>query len=365
MKTGLSLTALAQEIERRSAAKQDFIAPTGKMEMVVRNDKPELALHNGEVKSYAVNSVAHGQIAEYAGIPKAYYDRMVTEDPVLLATNVNRWLHDEAKKGEKRMVRTLDGNVRALLSNKFRPLENEDLAEAVLPALLQSRFMVLSADITETRLYIKAVHSDIERDVPTGRKMGDGTHTIFDTVQPQITISNSEVGFGALSIESGIFTRACTNMATFGSNLRKYHTGARAAVSDDVYALLTDSTKQLTDQAVWSQVRDIVAATLDEATLDARVKKLGEAAQQKLDGDVIEVVTRVGKKFNLAEGERKGILARLIEGGDLSRYGLHAAVTRFSADVAEYDRATELERVGGQIIELAPSQWSEVIKEAA
>jgi len=27
MKTGLSLTALAQEIERRSAAKQDFIAP--------------------------------------------------------------------------------------------------------------------------------------------------------------------------------------------------------------------------------------------------------------------------------------------------------------------------------------------------
>ena len=192
MKTGLSLTALAQEIERRSAAKQDFIAPTGKMEMVVSEDKPALALANGTVKTFDVNSVAHGQIAEFAGIPKAYYDRMASVDPALLATNVNRWIHDEQKRGEKRMVRTLDGSVRAVLSNKYRPLENEELAEAVLPVLLDGDFLILSSQITDTRLYIKAVSRSIERDVPTGRKMGDGSHVFFDTVSPAITISNSE-----------------------------------------------------------------------------------------------------------------------------------------------------------------------------
>lgn len=73
----------------------------------------------------------------------------------------------------------------------------------------------------------------------------------------------------------------------------------------------------------------------------------------------------VGKKHSLAETERKGVLARLIEGADFSRYGLHSAITRHAADVDSYDRATELERLGGTIIELPRSQWHEVLKQAA
>lgn len=88
--------------------------------------------------------------------------------------------------------------------------------------------------------------------------MGDGSHVFFDTVSPAIVISNSEVGGGALSIETGVYTEVCTNLAMIGTNLRKYHTGARAAVSDEVYALLTDDTKRATDTAVWKQVRDLV-----------------------------------------------------------------------------------------------------------
>jgi hypothetical protein len=365
MKAGLSLTALAQEIERRAAAKADFIAPTGKMEMVVADAQPKIVLHNGEDKTYGVNRVAHQQIAEYAGIPKAYYDRMVTEDPALLATNVNRWIHDEGKSNEKRMVRTLDGTVRAMLSNKYRPLENEDLAEAVLPVLFDLDLMILSSQITETRFYIKAVDRRIERDVPKGAAMGDGSHNIFDTVSPGIVISNSEVGHGALSIETSIFTKACTNLALFGTTLRKYHTGTRAALSDEVYALLSDNTKKATDAATWGQVRDLVKAAFDEARFTDGVKKLAIAAEDRIETtEVVEVVERFGRKFNVNEGERKGILARLIEGGDFSRYGLHSAVTRHSADVEDYDRATEFERMGGQIIELPKSQWQEVLKAA-
>lgn len=364
MKAGLSLTALAQEIERRSAAKQDFIAPTGKMEMVVQAGAPAMALQNGTVKTFGINAVANNQIADYAGIPNAYYKRMLVEDPQLLAANVNRWMHDEGKASDKRMVRTLDGNVRALLSNKYRPLENEDLAEAVLPVLLEGDFMILSSEITETRMYIKAVHKSIQKDVPTGRKMGDGSHVFFDTVSPGITISNSEVGHGALSIERSVYTKACTNLALIGSVLRKYHTGARAELSDEVYALLSDQTRRTTDAALYGQVRDLVRATFDEAQFEQLTAKLSGAAEDKIGGDVVEVIERFGKRFNLGEGERKGVLARLIEGGDLTRYGLHSAVTRHSADVLEYDRATELERLGGSVIELPRNQWQEILKAA-
>ena len=355
MKTGKTLTELAQEIERRATVKKDFIAPVGKMEMVVENDRPMMALHNG---------VAFDQIATYTGIPRDYAKRMAAEDPRLLATNVNRWLHDEAKRDDKRMVRTLDGTMRALLSNKYRRLDNEDVAEAVLPVLLAGNFMILSADITETRLYIKAVSRDIERSIPTGHKMGDGTHTIFDCLSPAITIGNSEVGMGSFYAESGIWTRACTNLASFGAKMRKNHTGGRAEISDEVYALLTDETKRATDAAIFGQMRDIVAGAVNQLNFDKTVEKLQGATRDRITDDVVEVIERTGKRFGFADSERKGILAHLIEGGDLTRYGLHSAITRFSADVDSYDRATELERVGGAVIDLPASEWREVLKAA-
>jgi hypothetical protein len=367
MKTGMkSLTELAQEIERRSAAKKDFIAPVARMQMIVDiAGANALYLDGSDRAPMAVNDLAHGQLAEYVGIPRAYYQRMQAQDPGLLSANVNRWLHDQERKDDKRMIRTLDGNVRAMLSNKYRPLENEDLAQAVLPVLLEEGFMILSSEITERRLYIKAVDQRIVKDIPSGKHMGDGGHTIFDTVSPGITISNSEVGYGALSIESSIFTRACTNLALFGSVLRKYHTGQRAELSDEVYALLTDQTKRATDAALWGQVRDLVAAALSETRFDQNVAKLTQAAADPLPADdIVQVIEFAGKKLGLIENERKGVLRCLIEGGDLSRYGLHSAITRHSADLENYDRATELERMGGQVIEMSQKDYAQMLRAA-
>jgi hypothetical protein len=363
MKTGLSLTELAREIERRQTAKRDFIAPIGRLAMSVDQEKkvPVLALQGSG--NFEINDVAHGQIAEFADIPMKYYRRMATQDPSLLARNVNRWLID--KNQDQRMVRTLDGKVRAVLSDKYRALENEELAEAILPVLLEQDLIIMSSQITETRLYIKAVDRRILKDVPTGRKLGDGSHVFFDTVSPAITISNSEVGHGALSIETGVYTKVCTNLAMIGTNMRKYHTGARADVSDEVFQLLSDGTKKLTDAAVWGQVRDIVTAAFDKDRFSEVCKKLSDATEDKIEGDIPEIIEVVGKRMSINDTERKGILSRLIEGGDLTRYGLHSAITRHSADIVDYDRATELERMGGKVIELPKSEWQTILRQAA
>lgn len=364
-KIGRNLTELAKEIERRAESKRDFIAPASKMSMEIDTDKkPRIVLANGTMHDFGVNDIAHGQLAEYTDIPMAYYRRMMAEDPTLLRANVNRWLSGKGSaKDSRRMLRTLDGNVRAVLSDSYRALENEDLAEAVLPVLLDMDLIFLSCEITERRLYIKCVDKSITRDVPTGKHMGDGGHTIFDTCSPAITISNSEVGYGALAIETGVFTRACTNLAMFGANMRKYHTGRRADLSDEVYSLLTDDTKKATDRAVWMQTRDLVKSAFDLSRFEALTMRLGEAGRDRIEGEqTVEVVEKVGRRFALNEGERRGVLAKLIEGGDLSRYGVHAAITRFSAEESvAYDRATELERLGGEVIELEPHQWKEII----
>ena len=61
---------------------------------------------------------------------------------------------------------------------------------------------------------------------------------------------------------------------------------------------------------------------------------------------------------SFTEEEGGGILRHFADGGDLSQYGLLNAVTRFSQDVESYDRATELERIGGQVLELSPRDFS-------
>jgi hypothetical protein len=64
------------------------------------------------------------------------------------------------------------------------------------------------------------------------------------------------------------------------------------------------------------------------------------------------------------DAERAGVLRSLISGGDLSGYGLINAVTHYSQDVEEYDRATEFEAVGGKLIELPAKEWKELAEAA-
>jgi hypothetical protein len=78
-------------------------------------------------------------------------------------------------------------------------------------------------------------------------------------------------------------------------------------------------------------------------------------------GDPVAVVEKTVKRFGLTEGEGTGILEHLVKGGDLSGFGLLNAVTAYAQDDnLDYDRATDLEKLGGTIIELKPNQWQEL-----
>ena len=355
MKSGKSLVELATEIERRAAAKKDFVVKSTAIEM----NPASSALVFGD-QFVRPNGHAHGQIAAYTGIPKLYYDKMLSEHPHLLAQNVNPWLR---AADEPRMVRTLDGSARAFLSDRYRPMENEDLAEAVLPVLSGLGVEIMSSEITDRRLYIKAVDANVVKSIPKGKRFGDGSHTIFETddLSPAIVISNSEVGAGMLSVQTSLFTRACTNLAIFNErSIRKHHVGARHEISDGLYHMLSDETRRVSDKALWMQVRDVVRNAFDKARFEALVEKVSGLADQKIEGDVVKVVDLAGRKLGVNEGEKKTILRHLIEGGDLSRYGLFNAVTRAAEDITDYDRATEFEALGGAVVDLTTSEWREM-----
>lgn len=355
MKIGKTLVELATEIERRANAKQDLVANTKNIEMATVGNAASLIV--GGDREFSLNAIAHDQIGTHTEIPSKYYDKMLKDAPDLLATNVNRWF---AKFPAPRMVRTLDGTARAFLSDKYRPLENEDLAGAVLPVLMDLGLDIMSSEITDRRLYIKAVDPKVTRELAkAGARFGDGGHTIVRVNSPAITISNSEVGQGALSIQGGLYDRFCSNLGSFGEwSMRKSHVGGKhELVGDEMYALLSDETRRKTDAAVWAQVRDVVKATFDRLRFDELCDKVEGTQADRIEGDVVKTVNLAAKRFGLNEGEGKSVLQHLIEGGSLSRFGLYNAVTRMAQDVESYDRATELERLGAQVIELPRSEW--------
>jgi hypothetical protein len=345
MKSGLTLTQLATEIERQAASKKDYIADTRALTM--KDDTKHGVILNGANGGMPLQATAHQQLATTLGIPKPYYDRMLKDAPDLLAANANRWLE---KEPQTKMVRTLDGHVRAILSDRFRPLDNLDLAQAILPTLGKLEARVESSQITEHRMYIKAVTERITGEVKRG-----------DSVQMGLVISNSEIGEGRLAVESLIFRLVCLNGAIMGTVTKRAHIGGRITgheAIDDAREYFRDDTRAQSDRAFFLQVRDTVGGVLTQERFDKHLLTMQDAQAEKLPADVPGVVELVADKYSMTETEKGGVLRHLIEGGDLSAFGLANAVTRLSQDVDDYDRATELEAVGGGIFALPAKTWS-------
>lgn len=360
MKSGRPLQQLAGEVVRQNASKRDYLAPTARLHVrteeravgVDELQRPKIArIPTLEVKdhgTFAIRPNAIVQLAQYLDIPLAYLRRCEQQGPELFASNVNHWL---SGRQDRRFVRTLDGNARALLSDRYCALDNHDLLEAILPVLHELGTRIDSCEVTEEKLYIKAVNARLEREVAPG-----------DVVQAGVVISNSEVGCGSLRIAPLILRLVCQNgMIATDQTMRKYHVGRTMAdgTIDDVWTLLSDDTKRKTNAAVWGQVRDVARSALSEALFFQIVDKMRAAKEQPIEAKSLnEVVVATSMRYHFNADERTSVLGHLIAGGDLSQYGLLNAITRTSQDVSSYDRATELEEIGGKVLDLTRGDWN-------
>lgn len=346
MKYGRSLTDLAVELDRQMKSKKDYLADTRSIVMAETGDTISLA-QNGTLK---VTDLCHDQIANRLGIPVKYYEKMRVEYPGLLAQNVNAWMQ---RNPEKRMVRTLDGRARAFLSDRFRPLDNYDLAAAVLPKIKAMQCKIESCELTETPMYLKAVTDRITSYVKVG-----------DAVQAGIVISNSEIGHGSIKIEPMVYRLSCLNgMISPDFGMKKYHVGRGGGdIENDAIECFRDETRRADDRAFWMKVKDVVDATMTKERFQVIVNRMKEAVDRPIEGNPVRAVEEISKRYLFSEPEHDAVIKHLIHGGDLSAYGMLNAITQTSQDIVDYDRATEFERFGGQIIDLTDQEWKGIAK---
>jgi len=356
MNQGLSLMELAQELERQNLAKQDFLAPSRLLEVEpAQNNRLIMHVDRGSqgVAQLPVRALAEDQLREWAEIPSKYYHLMRQRAPELLSANVNHWLRT---KDQPRLVRCLDGEARAFLSNRYRTIDNYDIAMAALPVLkADGQVTVVSSQVTDGHLYIKAVTQRLTYEVKPG-----------DFVQAGIVISNSEVGLGSVKVEPLLFRLVCKNGAIVNDlAMKRYHVGRYTRDLDEYTEIYRDSTRRMDDAAFMMKLQDTVKAAFDEVQFAKLRGVMVDAATRRISAPLDTVLDRVVEKFDIRERERSGLLMQLVEGGDgLTQWGLANAITWLANTEKDYERATELERIGGEVITLEPQNWHKLAEVA-
>ena len=352
MKQGITIQEAAKEIRRQSQAKADYLVSTANLHMETCDGIPTLRLLDesgtDRVEPLDILPTAHRQMSAYLNIPWKYYDRMCQENIGLLAQNVNTWLQ---KGPEHRMIRTIDGRARAFLSNRYRRIDNIDIAQITLPILEAMPDAIFeSCNLSDDYMYIKVVNPRLTDEVVPG-----------DIVQAGVVISNSETGQGAVCIQPLIYRLVCSNGMTVNeARARRNHIG-RVSSADENLLIYSEATLRADDKAFVMKVQDTVRAAVDEARFTKILDKLRESKDKKLNtADLPGVVKLASSSMGITDAESEGVLQHLIEGTDYSLYGLANAVTRHSQDVESYDRASKLEEIGYQIITMSPALFQHI-----
>lgn len=332
-------------LEEQVREQADFVVPAKDFSMKATDDGVRAVIDLAGVgMQYHVRPIAHDQIGQIAGIPAVYYDRMLADAPDLLADNVNRWL---PATGKTHLTRTTGRHLRAVLSDAYQPLDNLD---AFYNAFKVGRSMgaeVIRAQLSESRFYVALVNHDWAEDV----EYKGGFSTLKPgRVAPIVTVVNSEVGRGGLSVDVGLFEYVCINNNVWARSLAKVHRGRRLDVG-----FISPETRRLEVDLVWATVRDAVTAAFDREQFQKMVARMSAASGEIVD-DPEESVQVVAREFSMSESERNALMKEFMSPTvnpviGPSVLALTNALSFVAHEVTtDPDRQSELERAAGEVL---------------
>lgn len=360
-----TLTELAAEIERQESVKNDFIASTQDLSM--REDR---TLEVSGAGAFELTDHASGQIADRLSIPRKFYNGLPERAEGLRTDIVNRLLSEQK---ESRMIRTLDGNARAYLSDQYRPYDNMMMLSSMLPALQQFPEVTFRSNaLSETRMYVQMLFPATETRIGDLLDYHHGDHRgsikayskeaealIGEALMFGVTLRNSEVGNGALEVSQTVFSLWCSNLAIGESIIKKAHLGRRLQESD--FGNFKSDTIAADIEAFRLMFRDVLSTALEETSVKASLAKYAGAALDAPVEDPVQTVKNVTERYGFTETEAKQIEKNfLTDGRPMNQFGLGNALTALARELEDPDRGYEIEKQGFEILTLKPNQWEKL-----
>lgn len=344
--TKKTLPEMMAELERQKATRKDIVVGTDALVMgvdlgtkTIFMDVPNI---DGTTEKHGLTDFAHRQIATKCGIPLVYYDRLKTEQRNdLLARNVNEFLPDR----EKRLIRILDNKVRAVLSDRYRIIDNYDTVFLVLEEMQKIKARGIEVNIeqcslTEEHLYMKITSPDLSGKVFHFRGRPD------EAVQGGIIISNSEVGSGAFRVEPFINVLVCSNGLIGEHKFAKVHLGKERGIGLIDWS---DATLEYQDMTLWSEIRDLIVNTFSVDVFKQWLDKINLVASTEITKPSI-AVDNIIKRYDIPKTARDDLINQFMRESP-TQWGLAMAVTRIAQDQKDYERQVDFERIGTKILE--------------
>ena len=210
---------------------------------------------------------ALGQLAEKASVPAPYLRELSKGEPwktELAAEILTRHYNHAAEM--RVLVRSVKGQLRGWLSDRFRRLDCRPLAEALATEAQNVGAIPVDGTATETRVALKVIMPEIIEPVP-------GEFLVYGGEW-----SNSDYGNGTNSFRAFALRVACLNGMTRENLLRQVHLGGR--LEENI--AFSDRTYQLDTEASVSALRDIVRGALGPAGRESLTEKIRAANEKEM-----------------------------------------------------------------------------------
>lgn len=372
-----SLADMVAELDRRKATKMDFVADARTLKFVPDSGRRGTLRVIPTSLETAEFLPCDGlpmlpQALDQAGqrcspaIPVQFLRTLAESRAARAADLLTSLAHDTA---HRHMFRSLDGAVRAVLSDRYRVIDNETIAFSALDIAREVGAGVLECSLTDRHMRIKLVGWDVYEAIEGMRTSGDngwyagglGNQEYLgrvaarsggdlpggpETIHPVVTISNSETGHGGFNVRLGILRAACYNLATVETVASRVHLGEKLDTGVFSAETVEAETKSITLKA-----RDAMLAAFNPAKFKEIAARISKAAGDEIPvAKAEDAVGAVVKDNSLTDEVRKGLLAHFLTAGQMHRYGLAQAVARSAQDTTDPDLADTLESVAGALL---------------
>ncbi len=277
------LRELQQRIQQDDQDKWDLTVPRDRLALA----QGQLVLPEEHLDEHpellTLSPWATAQACQRLGIPAPYFVRCSAP---LQDAQFNHWAwrigiepddETDGKAGTPRpwLLRCQGEGVRAVLSDRYAPLDNADLLGTLVP-LLEDRFEVRGLSLTPESLHLRLVDPRLCREVLPNDRLMVGVH-----------VANSEVGRRSVTVDALVWRLVCLNgmvrLVRGKSLLRQRHISwdrprfadaLRVAVSEAVTAGagLIDRLQTATHEPV-PDVEGVVRAIARQAALTRSVQE--------------------------------------------------------------------------------------------
>lgn len=302
-------------LDERKKSTTDIVSTFGMLEQ-----DDGVILRISDHGTYQLSQFAHNNVATLCNIPKIYYDHLLAYAPDILCTIINRFSNDEL------LFRIYDQEIRAVLSDHYRIIDNHDLLTWVVECL-PAGMTGYGGDLTDTKMYAKFV--------------GDGTITVGEhTLTPGVAIQNSEIGTGAVRVDM----YALINNQDCGMIIKQPTT--RIHLGRKVDAGVVDVTEGR--GYVQHQVENMIELATDPKRIGLVAAAIRENALQSIDKPV-DTVSRIARNTRIKRADTLQLLNRFLDNSIKTRWHLALATATTATLVGDTDKAATLERLAGMI----------------